>query len=229
MTVCLRVRRLALGAVGVERCLEGAELGGELLVLTLEGLEVEEGGGGGEGVAVVKVEVAAVAVAVAVAVAGGGASPGGRGGAGRPRRAVPRRAPGRRRARSRAVRVARGADRARAPSAAAIGGGEGVVEWWWGWWLWWWGWGWWWWCSGGVAARLLQRLRLVALAAVRAEELLLLAVLRLRQLLEVRRLGGAVQRGEGLPWASWSASSCALVAPLRSSSLSTWRGRWRVG
>ena len=69
MTVCLRVRRLALGAFGVERCFEGAELGGELLVLTLEGLEVEEGGGGDEGVAVVKVEVAAVAVAVAVAVA----------------------------------------------------------------------------------------------------------------------------------------------------------------
>ena len=43
-----------------------------------------------------------------------------------------------------------------------------------------------------VAARHLQRLRLVALAAVRAEELLFLAVLRLRQLLEVRRLGGAV-------------------------------------
>ena len=42
MTVCLRVRRLALGAFGVQRCLEGAELGGELLVLTLEGLEVEE-------------------------------------------------------------------------------------------------------------------------------------------------------------------------------------------
>ena len=69
MTVCLRVRRLALGALGVQSCLEGAELGGELLVLTLEGLEVEEGGGGGEGVAVVKVEVAAVAAAVAVAVA----------------------------------------------------------------------------------------------------------------------------------------------------------------
>ena len=48
MTVCLRVRRLALGAFGVQRCLEGAELRGELLVLTLEGLEVEEGGGGGE-------------------------------------------------------------------------------------------------------------------------------------------------------------------------------------
>jgi len=53
----------------MQRGLEGAELGGELLVLTLEGLEVEEGGGGGEGVAVVKVEVAAVAAAVAVAVA----------------------------------------------------------------------------------------------------------------------------------------------------------------
>ena len=34
--------RLALGAFGMQRGLEGAELGGELLVLTLEGLEVEE-------------------------------------------------------------------------------------------------------------------------------------------------------------------------------------------
>ena len=43
----LRVCRLALGAFGMQRGLEGAELGGELLVLTLEGLKVEEGGGMG--------------------------------------------------------------------------------------------------------------------------------------------------------------------------------------